>query len=461
MEDFYPFEDLVCKKNIVGVGATAFSRLGPQFFLPNYRVITLKKSDEDKFISQDLSFSRVNYKFEERKHYSTILNILDNPEGKAFLKSTVDPILYLYFANRSVEKFLKKRKIKFVGTTTSKFFDLRSKIGFYRLLDKLGIKTPPHLYLKKKELDYQKLRSKFGDFVIQRETRGGGKGTVFVFREDDFKRGLYKFQKLSDEKMLRVTKYISGASPSIIICLTSSGAIYSPLQYQILSPKNYVNPRLGQGQFVGHDWSSSNFPPKVQKQAQVIAEKLGNHLKDKYRGIMGIDFILDEKREELYPIECNPRLLGSFPAFSMIQERQGEPQILYFHFLANIFPKVKVEVDKITRQIAKRKKGGQIILNNRLEGELIIKKSLKPGVYNFAKSKLNYLRPGYLMSELKNEDEFILTDGLLSAGVAIKEYRKICRLLTLAQILDDDKISLNTWICAILDKIYQRAEEGE
>ncbi|TSC92140.1 MAG: hypothetical protein CEN92_96, partial [Candidatus Berkelbacteria bacterium Licking1014_96] len=201
MEDFYPFKDLVCKKNIVGVGATAFSRLGPSFFLPHYQILTLKKSDEDETIRKNISFSRVDYVFEKRKHYSTILNILDSPEGKDFLSSISDPILYLYFANRSVERFLKEGKIKFIGTATSRFFDLRSKVGFYQLLEKIGIKTLPHLYLKKKELDYHKLHSRLGNFVIQRETKGGGKGTVFVFKGDNFKRGLYKFQKLSDEKM--------------------------------------------------------------------------------------------------------------------------------------------------------------------------------------------------------------------------------------------------------------------
>jgi len=461
VEDFYPFKDLVCKKNIIGVGATAFSRLGPQFFMPNYQILTLKKSDEDEEIKKNVSFKKINYDPQKRKYYSTVLEILDSPGGEIFLKTFQDPILYLYFANRSVERFLKKKKIRFIGTATSQFFNLRSKVGFYKLLDKLKIITPPHLYLKKKDLDYQKLHARFGDFVIQRETRGGGKGTVFVFKEDDFKKGLYKFQKLSEEKMLRMTKYIPGTSPSIIICITSSGAIYSPLQYQILSPKNYVNPRLSQGQFVGHDWSSSDFPKKIQKKAKDIAEKLGNYLKGSYRGILGIDFVLDEKKEELYPIECNPRLLGSFPVFSMIQEREGEPQILYYHLLSNLFPQIKIKREKINQRISKKKKGAQLILNNRLKGELKIKKSIKAGVYNFKQNELNYLRPGYSICDLNDKEEFIITDGILSAGTIIAEYRKICRLLTLAKILDDDKINLNPKIRAILDKIYQRAEEGE
>lgn len=461
MEDFYPFRDLLCQKNIIGVGATAFSRLGLSSFLPNYEVLCLKKSDEDKEIKKDFSFFQVSYNFEERKHFSTILNILDSPEGENFLKKIKDPVLYLYFANRSVERFLKKKKIKFIGTATSKFFNLRSKVGFYKLLARLGVKILPHLYLKKSELDFKKLHSKLGGFVLQRETRGGGKGTIFVFSKDDFKKGLYKFQKLSEEKILRATKYISGTSPSMIMCITSSGVIYSPLQYQIISPKNYVSPKLGQGQFAGHDWSSSEFSLEVQRQAREVAQKLGNYLKGKYRGILGIDFVLDEKKEELYPIECNPRLLGSFPAFPMIQERQNEPQILYFHFLANLFPDLKIDVEKINQQISKKKKGAQIILNNRQEAELEVKRSLKTGVYNFKENQLNYLRPGYSIVDLKNEEEFIITDGLLSAGTIINKYRKICRVLTLAKILDNDKINLNSWICRILDKIYQRVEEGE
>lgn len=461
MEEFYPLRDLLCKKNIVGVGATAFSRLGPSSFLPHYRILTLKKSDEDKEISKDVSFSKITYDPEKRRHYSTILEILDSPEGEKFLKSIDNPILYLYFANRSVEKFLKKKKIDFIGTATSQFFNLRSKVGFYQLLDKLKIKTPPHLYLQKKDLNYQKLHSRFGDFVVQRETRGGGKGTIFVFKEEDLKKGLYKFQKLAEEKLLRVTKYVVGTSPSIIICVTSAGAIHSPLQYQVLSPKGYVNPRLGQGQFVGHDWSSSDFSLEVEQQAEEIAKKLGEHLKRKYRGILGIDFILDEKNKKLYPIECNPRLLGSFPVFSMIQEREKEPQILYYHLLANLFPQVEVEVEKINQKISKQKQGGQIILNNRQEDEFTIKKSLQAGVYNLKKGELNYLRPGYSIVGLKDKQEFILTDGILSSGTLIKKYRKICRLLTLAKILDDDKINLNPKIRAILDKIYQRVEEDK
>jgi len=52
-----------------------------------------------------------------------------------------------------------------------------------------------------------------------------------------------------------------------------------------------------------------------------------------YKGIFGLDFVLDEKTNKLYIIECNPRLLGSFPTLNMVQLLNNEPLILAFHIL--------------------------------------------------------------------------------------------------------------------------------
>lgn len=457
MDELYPLLDELKKKDIIGVGATAFSRLGPNLFLPNYKIIALKRSDEDEEIEKDVSTTRISYDPEKRKHKSTILEALDSLEGQDFLYSIKDPILYLYFANLSVGKFLQKRHIKFVGTATSDFFDLRSKIGFYKLLSRLGIRTPKHIFVKKKDLNYQKLRDELGDFVLQRETRGGGKGTVFIFEKKNFERAQFKFRNADDEEELRAAQYITGSSPSMTICVTSSGTIHTPLQYQILSPKGCINPKLGEGRFAGHDWTSSDFEAKVQAQADELALKLGQHLAGNYKGILGIDFILD-KNNELYPIECNPRLLGSFPVFSMVQEIKNEPQILYYHFLANLFPEEKVEVEKVNCAIAQKKQGAQIILCNRADKDMTIKNSVKVGVYNFSDNGIQYLRPGYSLRDLKNNKEFIITDGILSRGTIVPKYKKIARVLTLAGIIGRDKINLDPWICRILDDIYQKVE---
>jgi len=449
----YPKKKELEKFSFIGIGKTAFSRLGPEKSLPNYKIIYLNDADEDVLIKNKVKIEKIDIK--EKEYKSTILNVLSNKKVIDFIKSQKNPILYLYFVNSSVENFLQKNNIRFIGTKNSKFHYLRSKADFYKLLDDIGIKTPKYLIKRKRELNFLHLRNKLGNFVIQCETRGGGQGTVFVFNKKDFEKSLEKFKNLSPDEKLRVTQYIDGISPSMTLCITGSGVIRSPLQHQILSPKEAMNPELGMGRFAGHDWSSYNFDKDIEKQADTIAEKLGKYLKGKYSGILGVDFIIDKKSHNLYPVECNPRLLGSFPVFSMVQERLDEPQILYYHFLSSIFPWAEIEVNSINKKTKKRKKGAQILFYNRNNEELEIQKSLKNGVYILDTNELKFLRTGYNLSELRGSKEFIITDGVFQKGTILKKNKKIGRLLTLNQVLKDDCKDLNRWTTKILSLIYK------
>lgn len=449
----FPQKEELKKFTFIGIGKTAFSRLGPEKSISNYKIFYLNDSDEDSELVKDVATKKIEIE-KEKKYKSTILNVLNNEKAINEIKSQTNSVLFLYFVNSGVEKFLQKNNIGFIGTRNSKFNYLRSKVGFYKLLGDLGIKTLKHLILKKNQLNFTNIRNELGNFVIQRETRGGGQGTVFVFSKKDFDNAKEKFKNLSSEEELRITQYIDGVSPSITLCVTKNGAIRSPLQYQILSPKEAMNSELGLGRFAGHDWSSSDFDENTERQADIIAEKLTQNLKGEYRGILGVDFVLDNNSKVLYPIECNPRLLGSYPVFSMVQDRLGEPQILYYHFLASILPQVKIDAPMINKETKKKKEGAQILFYNKKNSEFEIKKSLKTGVYTLEDDKLKFLRPGYDLRKLRNKKEFIITDGVFQKGTILRKYKKIGRILTLNQVLGNDHKNLNTWAKNILDLIY-------
>lgn len=452
----YPLKDKIEKMDIIGLGPTAFSRLGPEVILPNYHLLSLLESKEDKCLKKEVDIKSI-YRFDhKRRGKSSTIEVLKSDKGKKFLKKFSQPILYLYWINTKTEAQLLQRKFRYIGSKLGEFSYLRNKIEFFDLLKKLKIDLPPHEIIRVDKLDYAELKNRYDKFVIQLAEKGGGRGTHFIFDEQDFNNFLLKIK--NSKLKIRITKYIKGPSPSMTLCITSSGPIVAPLQYQLVSPKECTNPLQGKGCWSGHDWTNSNFPRAIQKQAYSMGQKIGEDLAGKYFGILGIDLLFDEAEQKLYPTECNPRLTGSFPVYPFVQEEKNEPQIIYYHILANLFSNEPIDTQEITKMIGGEKEGSQVLLYNRENKDLEIKSDVECGVYKIEGDELIFTRGGYRLKDIKGENEIIISDGMLFKGKIYRPKRKICRLLTKKGVLADNRRELNNWAKNVVEKIYKMLE---
>lgn len=459
------------KTPIFGVGVYAFNRLGLAGIVPNFRVLALRYSLDTGLIEKDLEVFALE-KGMGTKHIKEPRNsttILRHPRTEKYLRKFKNPILIVYKSSSRMERVCHQHNWT-LAVAPVKFSKVlfENKVKFRRLLEEIGVSVPPGRIKKPQNLHYGHLMNSLGlPFVIQHPTRGGGKGTFFVQNKNDFKHALKKLRiRIKEGRELPakapeeviVTRFIKGPSPSVTGCVTRHGILSTCPQIQILDIPELFNPERGSGLFCGHDWDY-HLSEKVENQAYDIVEKVGKYFQSQeYKGIFGLDFVMDtvgayHDTPKLYVTEANPRLLATFPTITMVQLENNEPPIIAFHLLEYLNIDYDTDVAEINQLMRRPKQGAQMFLHNltgrwaRNYGEI------RPGAYRL-NPKLEFVRPGYVLKHLKNEDEFLVTEGVPFKKSHFSPNRRLCRILTLKGVLED-YAKLNDWGREIATQTYQ------
>ncbi|PIZ57722.1 hypothetical protein COY23_01100 [bacterium (Candidatus Torokbacteria) CG_4_10_14_0_2_um_filter_35_8] len=452
-----------CKKNVkhsvIGVGVTAFNRLGLEDVISDYKIISLRYGLDAEVIEKDIPVFSLE-KGLGNKHLPVKKNatsILRDKRGQEYISSFKNPALIFYETTNEIEEIIRRKKWTLVANPKSLREKFENKVKFRDVLKKCGIDLIPSEINYLRNVNYSYLVKKYGKkFVIQLPDCGGGKGTFFINSKDEY-REIVNSKKIKEYRDIKLNfaSFITGPSPSITGCVTRQGILYTNPQYQVLDAPECFNLEKGSGLFSGHDWTKSNFPEKVARQAHEFTEKIGLYLrKFGYKGIFGLDMLLDQESQKLYVVECNPRLLGSFPVISMVQLKGGEIPLIALHTLEFLGIQYDLDLDSVNKLIKKKKVGTQLVLHN-LEGIACkIMSKLKAGVYKFDGQKLKLDRPGYDLRHLKANDELLVSDGIPRYGSAIGPFGRLIRVITLREVLDGYK-KLNPWASKVCKEVYK------
>lgn len=463
------------KTPIFGVGVYAFDRLGLEDLVTDYRLLALRDSQDTRLIEKDVEILSLERGL-GTKHINASRNsttVISHQKTKAYLSKFDHLALIVYKSSSKMERVCRENGWALVAPPVKfgkKLFE--DKIKFRRILEEIGAPPPPGEVLPAKNLDFYNLQKKYGlPFVVQHPRRGGGKGTFFITSRDDFDKAIRKLrvkdvggeevaEDISDLDVI-VAKYIKGPSPSITGCVTRHGILFTNPQYQLIDIPELYNPTKGSGLFCGHDWTSSRFPENIEKQAYDIVQKVGRYFQNfGYKGIFGVDFVLDDPPaggpQKLYVTESNPRLLGSFPTLTMVQIRNNEPPIMAFHLLEYLNADYEIDINKINTLMQKPKIGAQMFLHNLTDSWVKNHAEVQAGVYTLGSGNaLTFVRPGYKLAHLEASDEFLLTDGILSKKSHYSPNRRLCRIVTLRNVLTRDKKTLNPWARAVSQSVHR------
>jgi len=443
------------KTPIFGVGVYAFNRLGPEDFIPQYQLLALYDSLDTRLIEKDIPVFSLERAVGEKIRWQVRRNstsVINHPQTKRHLAKHSFPLLLPYKSSLEMMLTCQKNGWQLAANPLDLGKQsINNKVKFRRILEKVGVPCPPGEIVAFGDLDFDSWAKKYNlPFVIQYPLSGGGKGTFFIEAAKDLRKArksLIALTKgeISDGQEMIVSQFIKGPSPSVTGCVTRWGILSTSPQHQVLNMPELYN-RSGAGLFCGHDWSFSHFSPHVCRQVYEITEKVGRYLqKIGYKGIFGLDFIMDEQTEKIYVVECNPRLLGSFPTLTMAQIRNGEPPILAFHILEFLNADYQVDIKAINQQMRVQRKGTQMLLHNLINNWVQIYSRVKPGVYRLNNNQeMVFIRDGYKLSHLKGREEFLITEGILDKGAYFAPSRRIGRILTLSPVLADYR-HLNSW----------------
>ncbi len=455
---------------VFGIGGTPITRTEAHHFIDNLEVIcSVNAKEEIAQISKKVQITCFPLKNENDTYIKKPSKILSNKKIQDYIntsKKDYDKIaIFVMKPDLSLEKICKENDWILIGNKANIVEKYNHKGVFQEILFKTGLSNDAQI-LKLNELNdkiddlFEKLGQKI---VIQLAVSGGGRGTFFFEKKDKdtiMKAIKKRIETISDDVSadsdVIVNSFFAGPTLSILGTITrDNGVLVANPQHQLIDIaevtrlKNDAN-----GVFCGHDWTLF-VPDDIRKQAIEIAQKIGIFLqKDKVLGIFGTDLIWDIERNIVVPIEINTRLTGVFPAFVDVQLLHGEVSLMAFHVLD--FLNVSYEVDEIS---VYRKDGFKlgahlIVFNDNEYDSRLIQSHLRGGVYCLKNNgEIEFKRGGFEISDIKNDREFVVTDGVPEPGAVYMRNRKLLKILS-KEPLAENSYTLSEFGKQIVQNIY-------
>jgi hypothetical protein len=431
--------------SLVGVGMTAYSRIIPSYFSKNYRIIALRKTGDLEILRNKAEVfcleEEIGRAVKEPGFQSA--RLLSHPLTRQYLKGLPDPkYLFLYQSYPELEELAREESWILLANPSGLRTQAGSRSFFNRLIQNLRLNAAPGLMYPIHELwvqEYVRLAEKVGyRFVVQlpEVRQGGGRGTFFITSKEEFqtlrsrlKEGVWRGSKL---ETISLRRFIEGVPASIALCVTGKGILHSRLQIQLLDlPFSRSIPE--NGVFCGHSWGGTPFPGSVGDAAAAQTLPIGEHMgKMGYRGILGIDLIIEKGTGKVYPMEINPRLTGAFPMLSQLHIGSGLIPMEVIHLAEFLGVPYQTDLFSMNLEYGKEVKGSHLILflmERRLTPE---KQALKGGLYEMAGDgeSASFVKPAMDYRDITNDAQFIIIDGPPDGEPGSDDplYR-ICRLL--------------------------------
>lgn len=448
IKEFFP------KERVVGVGVTAYPRSALGYLLPNYKILSLLETADLGAIRQISPVINVEKdlggELPEKFNTSSILRLPKVEEWFGRQKTNI----FVYKDSEAIDREAQRLNLKILGTPGKIRKRFEHKKFFRQELVKAGLKPIQGLTLKVEELDEKKwdnCRGEFGEKLVFQLTDysvGGGLGTFFINTKSDFenfkefvirrravRQGLGKVIE-----WVNVTKFIEGEAASILGCATKFGTVTGRLQKQIIDQPELAALAGRSGVWLGHDWNA-HFSPAEQDRAEKLCEQWGDYLYQQgYKGVFGLDVAAD-KAGQVYPVECNSRYTGAFPMYTMMQINNHEMPLDVWHLLEWLGVDYEMDFDEVGKISRQPKAGAHIILHNQEDQPVKVIGAVKAGVYKTVSQchsvTVNFVRPGFSLLDIKNDDEFVLADRIPSLGQTVKVGERMGKLMLKRQIIDD------------------------
>lgn len=274
------------------------------------------------------------------------------------------------------------------------------------------INMPEYVVKRLDELNddaFVELTTLFTKFVIQDVESSGSRGTFIVSTKEQYELAVKKLRETSFSGSVVVSQYVSGRTCSVQVCVTKYGIFAGSLQRQLVDSKYLCNLNLlGAPRWCGGELgvdTSDIVKHRTQEIATVVGSELASH---GYRGIFGIDLLVTPEND-VYAIEINARLTGYTHVLSDMQYANDTIPFSVLHTLELGNYKYEVEdLEALPTMGSTTTTYSYLILHNLLEDTYVLQKHVKSGIYEYDGRSIRYIKPGFSVTDLENDNQFIL-----------------------------------------------------
>ena len=263
----------------------------------------LENINTEEFYNEYKNFILKNY-----------LEIIDKNENSAFM----------CFNKKIIDICNSIDGMKIVKTNSSEILDLLNNKNKTRKIFSDDVPVLDYIWFEDKK-SYNELCERLDSsaFVLQEE-RGSGGDTTFIVRNADEFAHFFK-----DGRLYCASKYLENVPLNVTCIIGDKDILYFQPSAQLIE---IIDNRF---KYVGGDFS---FALKLSSSILDDLKEKSMHILNKvhdlgYRGVIGIDFVLD-KDNKLYFMEINPRFQSSTFMINEALKQTGSNTVSHLHYMA-------------------------------------------------------------------------------------------------------------------------------
>lgn len=300
---------------------------------------------------------------EESENYAVVSNkkgelldtydLLKTERVEKIMKEKKDAVILVFQNTSRIETYCAEKKWPLLNPSAKLSKKMEEKISQCEWLGDLKKYLPPTEIKKVSDirLDGKKI-------VVQFNHAHTGQGTHIVSDE----KTLAELKEKFPERPARVADFIDGPVFTLNVVVAKNGIFPANINYQITGLPDFTDLPFST---VGNDWKLplSILSEKEKKEIEDMARALGVRAKkDGWKGLFGIDVILDEKSRKIYLLEINARQPAGTTCESMLQKAAGKNPTTFEAHLSALLGENISDIQKISD-------GAQIILRVKAEPE--------------------------------------------------------------------------------------------
>lgn len=422
--------------------------IGLEKFLPNYHIVCLDDHPlVDYLLKSDVSVFCLERELGKKNVLSrTTSTILGQPRVTSFIKEKskgLTPNILFFKPQNKIELLSKKYSFNLLGNPTDLNHLFEDKISFFNICRDLKINVPDGKILKLHEANFNDVRSEIGiPFVLQFGRGWAGNSTFFINSEEILNKLKTQFGNIN----VKVSQFVKGKTILNNAVIFRGKVIVSKPALQIVPNRNLTASEGGTG---GRSW-----PIQLSRQNNdeilTVTFKVGKFMADKgYKGFFGLDFLLEEKTNEIFLSEDNARLTASSSFYTKLEIEKNIFPLLGYHVLSfmnkdtGLFNEDLIEQPEV--------EGSEITARNTSPHAVLVKDNLKPGIYN---EKLEFKNEAYYLNSNERNDIFV---DSVEKGRKVNPEIEVFRINTRQKVCDE-KGNLNDKYLELIEKIRQRID---
>ena len=353
--------------------------------------------------------------------------------------------------SRTLEDFACKRGKKAVCPPSVLYDWLYDKANFFSGLEAAGLPRLPGRWLRAKNARFAELRSTFGlPFVVQTARSQSGAGTSLIRRESDL---AAVFANLADSE-LWIAPFAGPLSLNINAFAMDSWIAVGYPNIQLVG-LDMVGARPFSG-YCGNDYTSvAGLPCEIVQEAQDQTERLGRWLISLgYRGIFGLDFVMQQGSGKLFPVDLNPRWQGSTVLETQAMLRAGRIPLAAAEIAYTTGSMSESDIAPFLDDFRAPIAGSQLYLAYVGPGEARIDRHVSPGIY-VSVQQLEFRRPGLELADCATEEEVLLCGGIVRPGTCLVPGSRPARVASLGAMVNPETLAPLPWTRRVVSKVYE------